>query len=231
MKLRIAPSILSADFANLAPQLHLLEAGGADYLHLDVMDGKFVPNLTFGPPVVKSLRRVTGLPFDVHLMVQEPEQFLEPFADAGGNIMTVHAEVCPHLYRVVQSIKGLGLRAGVALNPATPLHVLEYVLDQVDLVLLMTVNPGWGGQAFIPQVCRKIERLRRIIDDSGLKAELEVDGGINLSTIESVVTAGADSLVIGSAIFKGVDLAGAVQEYRKAAEKVYCIHRRKVDEF
>ncbi len=231
MKIRIAPSILSADFANLAPQVHLLEAGGADYLHLDVMDGKFVPNLTFGPPVVKSLRRVTGLPFDVHLMVQEPEHFLEPFTEAGADILTVHAEVCPHLYRVVQSIKGLGLRAGVALNPATPLHVMEYVLDQVDLVLLMTVNPGWGGQAFIQQVCRKIEKMRRMIDDSGFKVELEVDGGINLSTIESVVAAGADSLVIGSALFKGADLAGTVREYRKTAEKVCCIHRRKVDEF
>lgn len=226
MIVKIAPSILSADFANLASQVRLLEAGGADYLHLDVMDGRFVPNLTFGPPVVKSLRRVTALPFDVHLMVEEPEHFLEQFREAGADILTVHAEVCPHLYRVVQSIKKLGMRAGVALNPATPLHVLEYVLDQLDMVLLMTVNPGWGGQAFIQQVCRKIEKMRKMIDDCGCQVELEVDGGINLSTVASVIAAGADSLVIGSALFKGDDLAGAVREYRMVAERVACLAKK-----
>ncbi|MGB9791160.1 MAG: ribulose-phosphate 3-epimerase [Thermacetogeniaceae bacterium] len=223
MRIKIGPSILSADFANLASQIHQLEAGGADYLHLDVMDGRFVPNLTFGPVVVKALRRVTSLPFDVHLMVQEPERFIEQFKEAGADILTVHAEVCPHLHRVIRSIKHLGMKAGVALNPATPLHVLEYILEEVDLVLLMTVNPGWGGQEFIQQMCKKVEKMRKIIDNTGFKIELEVDGGINLSTVGSVVAAGAESLVIGSALFREVDLGEAVRKYRLAVEKVACV--------
>lgn len=223
MRIKIAPSILSADFANLAPQVHQLEAGGADLLHLDVMDGRFVPNLTFGPPVVKALRKVTRLPFDVHLMVQEPERLIEQFKDAGADILTVHAEVCPHLHRVICSIKRLGMKAGIALNPATPLHVLEYVLEEVDLVLLMSVNPGWGGQEFIHQVCKKIEKMREMIDSSGFEVELEVDGGINLSTVESVVAAGATSLVIGSALFREDDLAEAIRRYRRVIEKSSCL--------
>jgi len=219
MKIRIAPSILTADFAHLGEQVALLEKGGADCLHLDIMDGHFVPNLTFGPPVVASLRQVTKLPFDVHLMVEKPERFLEPFAAAGGGSITVHAEVCPHLHRVVREIKNLGLRAGVALNPATPLEVVEYVLDQVDLVLLMTVDPGWGGQRFIEGVCRKIRLLRSRILKERLSVSLQVDGGINPQTFATAVAAGADFLVIGSALFQEGSLEEAVRRFRRKAEE------------
>lgn len=217
-KIKLAPSILTADFSNLASQVRLLEQGGADYLHLDVMDGRFVPNLTFGPLIVSSLRKSTWLPFDIHLMVEEPERFLEAFAGAGAQILTVHAETCPHLHRIVQSIKEMGLRAGVALNPATPLHILDYVLDDVDLVLLMTVNPGWGGQAYIPGMCRKINELRRMISTTQREIDLQVDGGINDKTLEAVITAGANFLVIGSALFREGDPAGALRACRERAE-------------
>ena len=179
MKIRIAPSILNADFSQLAAQVRLLEQGGTDYLHLDIMDGHFVPNLTFGPPVVAALRKVTELPFDAHLMVQQPEYLLEALAEAGSDSITVHAETCPHLHRTIETIKALGLKAGVALNPATPLAALEYVLDQVDLVLLMTVNPGWGGQEFIPRMYDKIQSLRNMLDACERQPALQVDGGIN----------------------------------------------------
>ncbi len=218
MKIELAPSILTADFSNLAAQIRLLEEGGADSLHLDIMDGHFVPNLTFGPPVVESLRKITKLPFDIHLMVQEPGSFLEDFAAAGGDALTVHAEACPHLHRLVKAIKKLGLKAGVALNPATPLHVLEFVLEEIDLVLLMTVNPGWGGQDFITHMYRKIGKLRRRISRARLPVDIQVDGGINRTTLKSVVAAGANSLVIGSALFKEKDLTGALRAYRNQAE-------------
>ncbi|NPV29793.1 MAG: ribulose-phosphate 3-epimerase [Firmicutes bacterium] len=221
MKIQLAPSILTADFGNLAVQIRRLEEGGADSLHLDIMDGRFVPNLTFGPPVVASLRKITRLPFDIHLMVQEPERFLEAFAGAGGNSLTVHAESSPHLHRVVKAIKGLGLKAGVALNPATPLHALEFVLEEVDLVLLMTVNPGWGGQEFIPQMLRKIKKLRKRILRARLPVEIQVDGGINRATLAGVVAAGADHLVIGSALFNEEDPGKALQEYRSQAEGAF----------
>lgn len=219
MKIKIAPSILTADFGCLAEQIALLEKGGADSLHLDIMDGHFVPNLTFGPAVVASLRKVTSLPFDIHLMTEHPENFLEAFAAAGGNSFTVHAEACPHLHRVIQLIKRMGLQAGVALNPATPLQVLDYVLEDLDLVLLMTVNPGWGGQEFIQGVCAKLRKLRRRINREGYNLSLQVDGGINFSTIAAAVEAGADFLVVGSALLKENDLISALKRYRCQAEE------------
>lgn len=218
MRIKIAPSILSADFGQLADQVRLLEQGGADSLHLDIMDGHFVPNLTFGPPVVAALRKTTGLPFDAHLMVDHPDYLLEAFAAAGSDSITVHAETCPHLYRTVEAVKALGLKAGVALNPATPLSAVEYVLDQVDLVLLMTVSPGWGGQEFIAGMYDKIRTLRGILDASDRQPDLQVDGGINKANVKAVVTAGANHLVIGSALFGSGDVAATLQEYRKLIE-------------
>jgi ribulose-phosphate 3-epimerase len=218
MRIKIAPSILSADFGQLADQVRLLEQGGADSLHLDIMDGHFVPNLTFGPPVVAALRKTTGLPFDAHLMVDHPDYLLEAFAAAGSDSITVHAETCPHLYRTVEAVKALGLKAGVALNPATPLSAVEYVLDQVDLVLLMTVSPGWGGQEFIAGMYDKIRTLRSILDASDRQPDLQVDGGINKANVKAVATAGANHLVIGSALFGSGDVAATLQEYRKLIE-------------
>ena len=218
MRIKIAPSILSADFGQLADQVRLLEQGGADSLHLDIMDGHFVPNLTFGPPVVAALRKTTGLPFDAHLMVDHPDYLLEAFAAAGSDSITVHAETCPHLYRTVEAVKALGLKAGGALNPATPLSAVEYVLDQVDLVLLMTVSPGWGGQEFIAGMYDKIRTLRSILDASDRQPDLQVDGGINKANVKAVVTAGANHLVIGSALFGSGDVAATLQEYRKLIE-------------
>lgn len=221
MKIKIAPSILTADFSNLAPLMGLLEGGGADDIHLDIMDGCFVPNITFGPLVVESLRKVTAVSFDVHLMVAKPERFLAAFAEAGAQSITVHAETCQHLHRVVQAIKDLGLRAGVALNPATPLQALEYVLPDLDLALVMTVNPGWGGQKFIESMIRKIRELRELLIRTGSTADLQVDGGINQTTVEEAVAAGANSLVIGSALLKEQDLGKAIKDYRFLAETAY----------
>lgn len=199
--IKIAPSILSVDFARLGEQIKAAEAGGADWIHVDVMDGHFVPNITIGPLIVKAIRPITGLTLDVHLMIEQPERYLADFAKAGADRLTVHVETCPHLHRTIQQIKELGLKAGVTLNPATPLSTLEEILPEIDLVLIMSVNPGFGGQSYIPASTAKIARLRRMLDELHSPAELEVDGGINLDTVAEVVQAGATVLVAGSAIF------------------------------
>ena len=200
-EVKIAPSILSADFARLGEQVAEVTTAGAHYIHIDVMDGHFVPPITIGAPVVEAIRPWTNLPLDVHLMVERPESQLEQFAGAGADIITVHAEVCPDLHKVVESIKGLGVRAGVSINPATPLAMVDDILPALDLVLLMTVNPGFAGQAFIEEVLDKIARLRQILDERGLSCELEVDGGVTAQTAPRAVGAGARVLVAGSAIF------------------------------
>lgn len=210
----IAPSILSADFAKLGEDVSAVERAGADWVHVDVMDGRFVPNMTLGPIVVKALRKVTKLPLDVHLMIVEPERYVEDFAEAGADIITVHAEACTHLHRVLQQIRATGKKAGVSLNPHTPEDVLRYVLDQLDLVLVMSVNPGFGGQAFIPAVLPKIRALRAMIDAGGKPVHLEVDGGIKPGTARQVIEAGADVLVAGNAVFNAPSYAEAIAQLR-----------------
>lgn len=200
---RIAPSILSADFARLGEEVRAIDAAGADWIHIDVMDGHYVPNLTIGPAVVKALRKHTTRPFDVHLMVSPVDRWLEAFAQAGADTITVHPEAGPHLHRTIQAIKGLGKRAGVSLNPATPAKMLDYVLEEVDLVLVMSVNPGFGGQSFIESQLRKVEAIRKSIDKLGKAIDLEVDGGVDQSNAARVIAAGADALVAGTATFKG----------------------------
>lgn len=200
---RIAPSILSADFAALGQEVRAIEAAGADWVHIDVMDGHFVPNLTIGPAVVKALRPHSTLPFDVHLMISPVDHFLDAFAAAGADIITVHPEAGPHIHRSVQHIKSLGKQAGVSLNPATPAKMLDYLIDEIDLVLVMSVNPGFGGQSFIASQLRKIEAVRKMIDKSGRDIRLEVDGGIDANTAPQAIAAGADVLVAGTATFKG----------------------------
>jgi ribulose-phosphate 3-epimerase len=200
-RIRIAPSILSADFARLGEEVKAIEAAGADYVHIDVMDGHFVPNLTVGPAVVKALRPHSRLPFDVHLMIQPVDPFVHAFVDAGADIVTVHVEAGPHLDRTLRLIRGAGKKAGISLNPSTPPEIVGYVLDQVDLILVMTVNPGFGGQSFIPGQLDKIRTLRRRIAETGRAIELEVDGGISAETARQVVDAGADVLVAGTAVF------------------------------
>ncbi len=200
---RIAPSILSADFARLGEEVRAIEAAGADWLHIDVMDGHFVPNLTIGPAVIKALRPHSTLPFDVHLMISPVDHFLDAFAEAGADTITVHPEAGPHLHRTVQRIKALGKRAGVSLNPATPAKMLDYVIDEVDLVLVMSVNPGFGGQKFIDSQLRKIAAIRKMIDATGRAIDLEVDGGVDAGNAARIVAAGADALVAGTATFTG----------------------------
>jgi len=216
-EIKIAPSILSADFARLGEQVVEATEAGAHYIHIDVMDGHFVPPITIGPVVVKAIRPLTNLPFDVHLMVEKPERHIEQFAEAGADIITVHAEVCPNLHQIVESIKGLNVRAGVSLNPATSLTAIEDVLANLDLVLVMTVNPGYAGQAFMEEVLDKIAHLRQILDDRGLKAELEVDGGITAQTAPKVVQAGARVLVAGSALFNSRESVGEAMDRLKAS--------------
>ena len=215
--LMIAPSILSADFSNLGEEIRAVEAAGADVIHVDVMDGHFVPNITIGPLVVKAVRAVTHLPVDVHLMITQPDRYLQDFIDAGADWVTVHVEACTHLHRTLHYIKEQGRKAGAVLNPATSLSTLEYVLAEVDLVMLMSVNPGFGGQSFIPSSIEKIRRLRAMLDTVNPQAGIEVDGGISPATIGSVAAAGANIFVAGSAIYGQDDYGAVISEMKKLA--------------
>lgn len=199
----LSPSILSADFSRLGEQLRQLDEAGAHYVHIDVMDGMFVPSITYGMPVVKSIRECTERIFDVHLMIEEPIRYVNDFAEAGADLLTVHAEACGHLDRTIEVIREKGILAGVALNPATPLSQIEYILPKVDMVLVMTVNPGFGGQKFIPYTLQKVRDLKKMVDERGLKTDIEVDGGINLDNVTEVMDAGANIIVAGSAVFHG----------------------------
>jgi ribulose-phosphate 3-epimerase len=216
-RVRISPSILSADFARLGEQVREAEAAGADSIHVDVMDGHFVPNITIGPLVVRALRPLTRLPLETHLMIEQPERYIEEFVRAGADMVTVHVETCPHLDRTLHQIREAGASPAVTLNPATPLVMLEEVLEQVDLILVMTVNPGFGGQEFIPSMYDKVRRLRRMLDERGLDCALQVDGGVNSDTAANIVKAGADVLVIGSAIFSSPDGVEAAMRRIRAA--------------
>lgn len=213
-KIRIAPSILSADFGRLADEVSAVERAGADWIHVDVMDGRFVPNITLGPVVVSAVRKATQLPLDVHLMIVEPERYIEAFAKAGASSITIHAEACFHLHRTLQQIRDAGAKPAVVLNPATPLVALEEILPDVEMVLLMSVNPGFGGQAFIPEVMDKVRRLRAMIAARGLSTLIEVDGGVNARNARQLIEAGADVLVAGSAVFGADDYRAAISSLR-----------------
>ncbi|EMT46946.1 MULTISPECIES: ribulose-phosphate 3-epimerase [Anoxybacillus] len=213
--IKIAPSILSADFAKLGEEIVDVERGGADYIHVDVMDGHFVPNMTIGPLIVEAIRPVTKLPLDVHLMIEQPDRYIPTFAKAGADYLTVHVEACPHLHRTIHLMKEHGVKAGVALNPHTPLTMIEHVIEDVDLVLFMTVNPGFGGQSFIPAVLPKIRSCATLVRERGLSVEIEVDGGIHAETAKLCVEAGANVLVAGSAIYNQADRAQAIRTIRE----------------
>lgn len=212
--IRIAPSILSADFSRLEEQIKLVEEGGADFIHLDVMDGHFVPNITFGAPVIKKLRKVTKVPFDVHLMIENPDQYIKDFVEAGADIITVHQEACIHLHRTIQYIKSFGIKAGVALNPSTSIESIKYIIDTIDMVLVMTVNPGFGGQYFIEQMKDKITDLRKLINSHNHNIDIQVDGGIKLDNIKEVESYGANIFVAGSAIFNSKDIVNTTRMFK-----------------
>ena len=217
--IKLAPSILSADFARLLEDVKKVEKAGCEYLHIDVMDGHFVPNITLGPGIVKSLRKDVNMVFDAHLMIENPDNYIKEFADAGCDIIVVHQEACTHLHRTIQNIKSHGVKAGVALNPATPIETIKYVLQDVDMVLLMSVNPGFGGQSYIPVVTEKIKELKALIDKMNLDIDIEVDGGVKPSNIAEVVNAGANVIVAGSAIFNAGNIYEAVKSLRENASK------------
>ncbi|MEX2273476.1 MAG: ribulose-phosphate 3-epimerase [Vicinamibacterales bacterium] len=217
--IQISPSLLAADFAALGDAVRAVEQGGADLIHVDVMDGRFVPNITIGIPVVRALKRVATRPLDVHLMIEDPDRHLEAFAEAGAGTITVHAEAVTHLHRTLAQIRALGARAGVALNPSTPVHAIEEVIAGIDCVLVMTVNPGFGGQAFIPESYDKVRRVRELLDARGSTANIEVDGGVDEGNAAALVAAGADILVAGAAIFRGADAARRTAELRSAATR------------
>lgn len=217
--IKLAPSILSADFARLLEDVKKVEKAGCEYLHIDVMDGHFVPNITLGPGIVKSLRKDVNMVFDAHLMIENPDNYIKEFADAGCDIIVVHQEACTHLHRTIQNIKSHGIKAGVALNPATPIETIKYVLQDVDMVLLMSVNPGFGGQSYIPVVTEKIKELKALIDAMNLDIDIEVDGGVKPSNIAEVVNAGANVIVAGSAIFNAGNIDEAVKSLRENASK------------
>lgn len=217
--IKLAPSILSADFARLLEDVKKVEKAGCEYLHIDVMDGHFVPNITLGPGIVKSLRKDVNMVFDAHLMIENPDNYIKEFADAGCDIIVVHQEACTHLHRTIQNIKSHGIKAGVALNPATPIETIKYVLQDVDMVLLMSVNPGFGGQSYIPVVTEKIKELKALIDEMNLDIDIEVDGGVKPSNIAEVVNAGANVNVAGSAIFNAGNIDEAVKSLRENASK------------
>lgn len=218
MKKIIAPSILSADFCRLGEEIKAIEKANADWVHIDVMDGHFVPNITIGPLIVASIREITALPLDVHLMIQDPDKYIEKFAKAGADIITVHAETCPHLHRSVQLIKDQDCKAGVSLNPATSLAALDHILPEVDMVLIMTVNPGFGGQKFIPSMLPKIKHLREKIREQNLEIDIEIDGGVNLDTISRIAQAGGNIFVAGNAVFTTPDYEKTISELRRLAK-------------
>jgi len=211
---KIAPSILSADFSKLGEEILAVEKGGADYIHIDVMDGHFVPNITIGPLIVEAIRPITKLPLDVHLMIENPDQYIEAFAKAGADYITVHVEACRHLHRTIQNIKSFGIKAGVVLNPATPVESIQHIIGEIDMVLLMSVNPGFGGQKFIPEVLPKIRKVKEMAEQKGVDMEIEIDGGVNPETAKLCMEAGANVLVAGSAIYNQEDYAEAISMIR-----------------